>query len=73
MELKLSIGPMAPKLAEQIGFTDETIEHFQRDLDAQNRLFVRSMLTYGEVEKVRKRIVKAIAKHVNKQSDPIST
>ena len=58
---EIHMGALSPKLSDQIpGLPD----HFDRDADAITRLKVRGLMTDSEGDKARKRLVKAIEKHL---------
>jgi len=76
--MHIDIGALAPPLIEQLerqglevkapgGKTKgELIMHWQRDLDALVRLYVRGLVTDSEKIKVARRLLKQIAKHAYK-------
>ncbi len=65
----LVMGALATLLPEQLqeqGLEMEVVKenHFIRDIEALNRLFIRGVITDSENEKARRRLMKAISKEV---------
>ena len=61
--LGLSFGAMAPKPSQQVPGIDP---HFDKDADAITRLLVRGIITPSEAHKARKRLIKSIARELQK-------
>jgi hypothetical protein len=67
----ISFGALAPPIDKQLREQDCKLDmdplqrgYLQRDADEVSRLRVRSILTEGESDKARKRIMQIITKHV---------
>lgn len=72
--LRIAFGAISPSLAEQLeiegfDFNTETVEHLQKDLDAINRLRIRSVITGSESTKAYTRLNKAIITHIREQNN----
>lgn len=59
-DMTISFGAFSKPLSEQIGKI-ENIELFQEDADNITRLLIRGILSKGEAEKARNRLIKSIA------------
>lgn len=59
-------GAMVPPLHKQFGAKKPRrgsfADHWQRDVDALNRLYLRGVVTDAEVHKIRKRFVRQLEK-----------
>ena len=65
----LETGALAKPISEQliaqeVGLSDVKAKHFQRDLDAINRLRIRGWLTDRQAQGARNRLCHALAKVV---------
>lgn len=63
--IKLRTGCMAPPLKEQLagyGFSDESIEIWQKDLDAMSHLYVRGYMNQSTIERAEKKLLAKIKK-----------
>ncbi len=61
---EIQFGWGADKLSEQLGYTDNHIEHLQKDADAIGRLTVRSVIPPSVSAKARNKIAKRIFSHM---------
>lgn len=66
-DLTLRFGTLAPALNHQlreqgVELDAKDVEHWERDIDAVNRLGVRGVLTLSEAERARRRIFKQVHK-----------
>jgi hypothetical protein len=61
---EIHYGWGAHLLVDQLGHSDETIEHFQKDADAIGRLVVRSVIVPSAAQKARDRLTKHIYQHM---------
>lgn len=70
LDLDLRFGMLAPPLASQAGCRPDLLEHEQQDADCVARLGARGIASYGEVHKMRQRLVKRIVKAVKNDGQP---
>lgn len=67
--LALTFGAMSDPLIKQLRkqkflFDEDTVDHFQKDIDAFNRLRIRGYLTTSETKNVNDKLFKKITQHL---------
>lgn len=58
--MKIAFGALVDPLCVQLGLSPVTVENEQADANAIARLTVRSLLSHGEAQKARARLLKRI-------------
>lgn len=72
--LGISFGALSDKLNVQLKrqefkFKKEDVEHFEKDIDALNRLRIRGYLTDSATDNATKKLYRKIENHILKEND----
>ncbi len=73
-KLEIAFSAFAKPLSEQLegfDFDQKTVEHFQKDLSAINRVRIRGLIPDSQADKSYKKLFKVIEKHISEHNKEI--